>query len=75
MSIGDKLCEPAKSTTRETVQTDADSRYATEGYQNVLLSTKYRGCTRQLGLARVFGRNDCYPPHPGSIPTSDMLSS
>jgi hypothetical protein len=30
---------------------------------------------RQLGLARVFGMNDCYPPHPGSIPVSDMLSS
>jgi hypothetical protein len=29
----------------------------------------------QLGLTRVVGRNDCYPPHLGSILTSDMLSS
>jgi len=31
-------------------------------------------CMCQLQLAQVVGRNDCYPPHPGSIPTSDMLS-
>lgn len=29
-----------------------------------------------LGLAQVVERrNDCYHPHPGSIPTGDMLSS
>jgi hypothetical protein len=29
----------------------------------------------QLGLARVVCAEGCFPPHPGSIPASDMLSS
>lgn len=28
----------------------------------------------QLGLGQVVGMNDCHPPHPGSITSSDMLS-
>jgi hypothetical protein len=39
-----------------------------------MISIKSQGRC-QLGLAQMVGRNVCYPPHPGSILTSDMLRS